>query len=163
MPNELIAALADQSEVDRDRVLFREGLDWVAQNPGSFIGLTARRLTYFWWFRPGAGKGQHVATTYPAAWVTWYKLAYGGLLGLAVCGVVLTRGMWMRLLPLYASLAGISVTYSFFFIHTRYRMVLEPVLLLFAGAAMVTIWRLGRDIQRRRVGGSMPGAGSPGS
>ena len=142
MPPELIRALADQNEVGRSRMLSGMAFDWIVRNPAQFIDLSISRMGYFWWFRPRAGVGQNTATTYSATWVIGYKLVYGVLLLLAVVGVMRTRRLWPRLLPLYAALIGVSATYSVFFIHTRYRMALEPTLMLFAAVGVCRV--LGR-------------------
>ena len=76
----------------------------------------------------------------PALWIWGYRLTYGAVRGLAALGAWLARGQWRRLLPVYLVLASLTAVYSVFFVHTRYRMVLEPFLLLLAGHALACMW-----------------------
>ncbi|MEW6756518.1 MAG: hypothetical protein AB1505_36940, partial [Candidatus Latescibacterota bacterium] len=70
-----------------------------------------------------------------------YRLSHGSVLVLAAAGAWLARHQWRRLLPLYLLFASLTAVYSVFFVHTRYRMVLEPFLLLLAGHALACGWQ----------------------
>ncbi len=132
MPAELKARVLAAGEAAGDRILYKEGMRWVTDNPAAFAALTAKRFVYFWWFRPGAGVGQGAHSTFPASWRFGYQIFYALLLVGAVIGLVLSRHWWPQLLPFYALFAGFTLVYSVFFVHTRYRMVLEPFLIVLA-------------------------------
>lgn len=146
MPEPLRQRLAVATEVEQERFLYAEGLAFARSHPGRFLHLTVRRLGWFWWFRPGAGEGQQPM---PLLWIWGYRLAYGAVLALATLGAWLARGRWRRLLPVYLVLASLTAVYSVFFVHTRYRMVLEPFLLLLAGQALARVWQRLSDRLRR--------------
>lgn len=136
MPDSLRAELARRSEPDQDRLLYAQGWRTVAADPGRFLTLCARRLGWFWWFRPRAGSGQLV---YPPWWTTGYRLVWGGVLAAAAVGAWAARTAWRPLLPLALAILSQTMVYTVFFVHTRYRMVLEPGLLLLAAVGVQAV------------------------
>ncbi len=153
MPPELQQRVAAVSEVEQSRLLYGEGIQWIRENPGRFLELTLRRLAFFVWFRPGAGTGQ---MDYPQLWQTGYKAVYGLLLLLAGWGAWWWGRHWRRLLPVYVLIGSVTAVYSVFFIHTRYRMILEVFLIVLAAPAALCAtrlvdgrWRLGMQTGAR--------------
>lgn len=145
MPAELQERLGGRGEVERDRMLYREGWSWIRREPVKFVRLCLQRATYFWWFRPQAGKGQHGQVA--VSWVIGYKVLYGVLLLLAVVGTALARKRWRDFLPFWALLTALTFVYALFFVHTRYRMVIEPLLIAFASYAVVEMVRRVRGVE----------------
>jgi len=137
IPEPMKQQLAAQSEVQQDQFLYREGLRFIHDEPGRFLTLTACRRFYFWWFRPGAGSGQ---SPYPPHWILAYQLVYGMVLVAAGVGVWASRASWRRLWSIYALFVSLTAVYSVFFVHTRYRMILEPFLLVLAAHGMAVPW-----------------------
>jgi tetratricopeptide (TPR) repeat protein len=64
-------------------------------------------------------------------------LNYGVVLPLAAAGIVLTRRRWRELSILYSLLATLCAGVVIFYVFARYRYPLVPILVLFAGAALV--------------------------
>ncbi|MEW6756326.1 MAG: hypothetical protein AB1505_35945, partial [Candidatus Latescibacterota bacterium] len=151
MPDSLRQRLAAAGELEQQRLFYAEAFGFAQQHPGRFVALSLRRLGWFWWFRPGAGEGQ---LTYPSPWVWGYHLCYGAVLALAPLGAWVARHQWRRLLPVCLLFASLTAVYSVFFVHTRYRMVLEPFLLLLAGHALACGWRRLGLRRSRRVNAS---------
>jgi 4-amino-4-deoxy-L-arabinose transferase-like glycosyltransferase len=129
MPLELKARLAGLSEVEQDRMLYKEGMGFILQEPATFLRLTLNRIGYFWWFRPLAGKGD---LTVPAVWSLGYYISYALLLAAGIGGVAISGRRWRDLFPFYALFLSLTSVYAIFFVHTRYRMILEPFLIVFA-------------------------------
>jgi hypothetical protein len=160
IPESLKQELEAQSEVQQDQFLYREGLRFIHDEPGRFLALTARRLLYFWWFRPGAGSGQ---SPYPPYWVLAYQLVYGAVLVAAGVGVWAARAAWRRLWPIYAFFVSLTAVCSVFFVHTRYRMILEPFLLVLAAHGLAVLWgRIRPYCVFRRCRPPIPGMSSSG-
>ena len=137
MPRELKEKLAGLSEGARDRALYQEGLRFIRQDPAGFFKLALKRIGYFWWFRPQAGSGD---LTYPALWSLGYYVLYGLLLVAGMAGLFASRLRWRDLLPFYALFLSLTLVYIVFFVHTRYRMILEPFLMVFAARWMLSLW-----------------------
>jgi tetratricopeptide (TPR) repeat protein len=74
-------------------------------------------------------------------------LHFGLLVPLAGAGLALTWRRRRRLWVLYAFLGGYAGSVALFYVFSRYRYPLVPLLLLFAAAALV---RLARALRRRR-------------
>lgn len=72
----------------------------------------------------------------PLSWL----LGFGIVLPLAVLGVWLTRSEWRRLWLLYAMTLALAAGVIAFYVMARYRYPLVPLLLLFAGAGLVTTY-----------------------
>ena len=84
-----------------------------------------------------ARRGQ---SPYPPHWVLAYQLVYGVVLAAAGVGVWASRSEWRRLWPIYALFISLTAAYSVFFVHTRYRMILEPFLLVLAAHGLAVLW-----------------------
>lgn len=74
-------------EISQDRVFRDEAIRYVADHPLAFIGRVAKKLVYFWWFPPYAGKRYHHLD------FSVYQVFYALVLALAVGGVALC---WRR-------------------------------------------------------------------
>ena len=69
-------------------------------------------------------------------------LDFGVVLPLAVLGVYLTRSRWRSLGILYALLAALELTLIAFYVVSRYRFPLAPILLLFAAVPLEALGRM---------------------
>jgi dolichyl-phosphate-mannose-protein mannosyltransferase/tetratricopeptide repeat protein len=63
-------------------------------------------------------------------------MSFGIVLPLAVLGAWITRRRWRSLALLYGAAAGLILSVVIFYVVSRYRFPMIPVLLLFAGAAL---------------------------
>lgn len=74
---------------------------------------------------------------------------FGVLVPLAVMGVFVTRQQWRRLWILYAMVLSLALSVTIFYVFARYRFPLVPLLVLFAGAGMVSLKTLYDKKDRR--------------
>lgn len=111
-------------EIARDRRWRAQGIDWIRTNPGRWLVLSGERLLRFLYvFRPD------------------YNAAFVFMLPLALMGMRL-RGAAPGYRYLSATLAiSVLVFCLLLYGSTRFRLPLEPLLLLFAAAAGVEGWR----------------------
>ena len=68
-------------------------------------------------------------------WVA--ALTTGPMLVMAVVGVAGTRWTWRRLMPLYVLIAYFTALHTLTIASLRYRLPIEPYLILFASAGVV--------------------------
>ena len=91
-----------------------------------------------------------------------FLLVLAALLAAGV-GVWAARAAWRRLWPIYALFVSLTAVYSVFFVHTRYRMILEPFLLVLAAHGMAVLWGWIRPYcEFRRCRPPIPGMSSSG-
>ena len=116
--------------------LFREtALAFIRGHPKEFVALLFRKWVSFWWFPATAG------VEYPMLWLRIYRVFYVALLAGALLGGLVAwrgghRGVRERLVLLAAMLASISVAQSLYYVDVRHRWGVEPLLGIFAAAAV---------------------------
>lgn len=115
--------------------LFKDSfLSFVRNNPSQFVGLTAKKFMYFWWFSPQSG------IRYPKNWLLIYKVFYSAIALFALIGMVRafssasSRKFAVLILALFLS---ISIAHSFYYTDGRHRWGIEPLMLVFASAGMI--------------------------
>lgn len=133
LPPEVRTRLASLDEVDLERALYRAGLAFIREHPDRWLDLLAAKLRGWWWLRENIGTG------YDPIWLRYYRILYGGVLALALPGLVLSLREWRRWMLLYLTLGYYTLAFVAYCVHTRYRWEIEPYLLVFAA---LTVARL---------------------
>ncbi|MGH7564393.1 MAG: glycosyltransferase family 39 protein [Gemmatimonadota bacterium] len=128
------------NEVEYNRFLRTKAVDWIRDNPGRFVQLTATRVARFWTtIKPPGGSLEMVAFG-----------AYLAVLFLAVIGL-LKSGFDRDVVLILILLLSLPVPYYFTLAaHVRYRFPIVPFLMLFAANGLLVGWRA---LQARRAGG----------
>jgi len=131
--------LRPMSEVEGDALLLRLATEWIREHPARFVALSFRRLKYYWWLDP----------TNPLATTALYALPWFVLFPLGLLGVVLSWRGWRRVLLLCFLLGSVTAPYLVTVVEPRYRMPLEPYVILFAAYAVCYRGKVsqGRDDQ----------------
>lgn len=132
LPSDTRARLATLDEMGQQDLFHAEARRFIAERPGAFVVRWAQKLFYFWWQTPQAGR------LYPASWFRLYQGFYLVILGLSLAGIAALRRQHETWLVLGVCLS-IAVLQAAFYVEGRHRLAIEPMLLLFAGAA---VWRL---------------------
>jgi 4-amino-4-deoxy-L-arabinose transferase-like glycosyltransferase len=70
-----------------------------------------------------------------------HRFYFGGLLFLALIGVLLTRKQWRDVSLLWLIQLSMTAAYVLFHPSTRYRVPTDPYLFMFSAAAVVLVWR----------------------
>lgn len=112
------------SEVERDRIWLRQGLDWIRSHPKAYLGLAAERFMRLWYFlRPDYN--------------FWFML----MLPFAVAGLWHLGGRReLRLIVIFLILS-VLVFSLVLYGAARFRLPLEPLLLILSAGTVVDGWR----------------------
>ena len=127
----------------------RRSLDYIQSNPANWLALLARKWFMVW----NAREVEDSDDFYIYRQWSWLLdlLAsvthFGMLAPLAAAGLWFTRDQWRRLWLLYAMILTLAASVAIFYVFGRYRYPLVPVLVLFAGAAVVELWRRYKERQ----------------
>ncbi len=121
---------------ERDRFYKKAFLEEVRARPLSFMKKTAWRFLKLWKILPYRGKEySHQWEVLAAVSV----LSYGWILPCALWGGILLFSRIKQLYPLYLFLASFTLIYSLSWSQIRYRLPLEPVLILFCAYALCLV------------------------
>lgn len=110
-------------EVRRDQRLRRAALEHVRTHPTQPLELVPRKLGAFL-----IGDFSHPNGRNPGVWVSGLLL-----LAAAVLGMLRSRGRGVEVWPVYAALGFYLLIVCVFFVLPRYRLTIDPLLMVFAG------------------------------
>ncbi len=147
---------------------FGQGMQFVREEPLSWLRLIGRKLVHFWnFFELPDNLDYEILQRFspllatlnvsfpPQGWPTlivpsgpsWAAVrihffsTFGTLAPLGLLGIFLTRRRWRRLVPLYVVLFGYMGTVLLFFNFARFRVPAVPILALFAAESLCAIGR----------------------
>jgi len=121
--------------IEADKQFKREAWDFILSNPKNYLNLMRMRLFHFWRLWPKiAPKRNKLAAKCTSAWI----LPFGLL------GIILSFKMyWRKTLILIFLFATFSFVHMMFFSNIRYRVPLDPLIIVFAS---YTVFRLGEKL-----------------
>lgn len=131
-----------------------EALGYIRSHPVAWLGLMTRKLALTFNAREAVDTESievYSEFSYVLRLLRWFN--FGIVLPLGVLGAWLTRKHWRRLAVLYAVAGGLAASVAFFYVMSRYRYPMAPVVLLFAAAALTAIPDLRREPARRWIPG----------
>jgi 4-amino-4-deoxy-L-arabinose transferase-like glycosyltransferase len=134
---ELNGQLHDQS-LASDRVLMPLAVRYIALHPLQTLVRSCRRLRLlFSAFSPTITTNEHTSVHYKAV----AALSFYPVLALAVLGMTLSLARFRDVALLYLLIASVAaMTALLLGTQTRYRLPVDPYLILFASAALVRLW-----------------------
>ena len=134
------------NEFALDRYYHRKGVEFIRDHPA--------RAAWLYWVKLGnlfALYPEPYARNFMSVWVRWSQ----GLASVMVfAGALLAFRRWRAepaLWPLAASIVTFSLVNAVYYSVLRYRMVIEPCLLLMAGLGWASVWEHGLWRRRMRV------------
>jgi tetratricopeptide (TPR) repeat protein len=116
-----------------------KALDEIREDPGVWLRLMVRKWLLVWNVSE-VGDSEDQYTYSDWSWLLRVLnrfLHFGILCPLAVLGICLTWGQRERLWVLYTMLLGYATSVTSFYVFSRYRFPLAPMLILFAAAGLV--------------------------
>jgi Flp pilus assembly protein TadD len=118
---------------------FARALEFIRAEPGKWLGLMLTKINLVLnAYESADAEDQYFYERFvPMLAGLGAVLHYGIVLPLAAAGVVLTWRRWSELSILYAVLATLYAGVVIFYVFARYRYPVVPILILFAGAALV--------------------------
>jgi len=124
---------------------------FIFENPGHFLGLTYRKLVYF--FSGFENSDQHDIYDFRqyssllSVLIFDYglKFPYGLFAPLALIGMALGLKQWKRLAPLYIFVLAYIPTVILFLVTARHRLTVIPIMLMFAAMAVYYFYEKFRD------------------
>jgi len=125
-------------EVERDRHYRERALAYIHAEPAQFVRNAGRKFVRFWNIFPN-----HESFQGAYRWIV--ALSYGPALALALLAAWLYRERWRRFMPMYALFAYFTLVHSITIASLRYRLPLEPFLVVFAAGAAAWLWSRERD------------------
>jgi len=131
--------LMRMNEVEGNRALRRLALDYVRAHPRETLQNVMGRAKHVFWFNEEFGKRSGYSSVLGKVTRPVYMVTWPILLVLALAGVVLTAGDWRRLVLYYGMIAAIAGVILLTFFQNRFRAPLEPILILFAAAALAKL------------------------
>lgn len=131
---ELIDPLPHLSETERDAVYWQQGIEWIRTHPTDFARLVPLKLYKFFSPLETANRGRFVTSIAPlllAAYALYYLLA--------TVGMIKTARLWKSWLLAYMLIAYPVLLAVVFYGATRFGLVVQPFLKLFAAEAVVVL------------------------
>ncbi|MDD5656715.1 MAG: glycosyltransferase family 39 protein, partial [Elusimicrobia bacterium] len=130
------AALGLRDPFAADAYFGAKARAWVAGHPGEFLILAARKAARFWrpWLYPPHAR--------LARWAA--GIFYGLFFGLVLIGLLRGAGRQPDWIFIYAWCLHLTLLHSVFASNLRYRLPLEPLAAILAGAGWTFLWRRSR-------------------
>lgn len=133
------------SEVEQDDILLREALSFIKNNPTKFLKLCLLKLYYYWWYPPDKLLSPEAATL-----GRFMKIPYGLLLLLSISGIYFAFSKIKDLSLVLLLCLSFSLIHAIFLTgHPRYRIPLEPYLILLASQAIS--YAVGNIVQNKEL------------
>lgn len=140
-PEAFRSAVESAGELGQNRIFKEAALAHIAADPAGFLLRSAKKFYYFWWFTPTYGMNHY--DWLPGSLKAGYRLVYLALLALSVLGawhaVSGSAGQRRFALDSLAVIAGICAIHSVYFVEGRHRLLIMPLLLIFAGKGLVDL------------------------
>lgn len=123
------------------RYWLQRSLHYIRSEPMDWLRLMARKWLLLWNIKEIEDSDDYYIYQQWSSllWLIGWGSHFGLLAPLAAIGLLLTAREWRKLWLLYAMLLALAVSVALFYLFGRYRFPLVPLLVLFAGAAVVEL------------------------
>ncbi len=139
------------SATEASRYWFRQSIFWIKSKPRDFTRLLWRKCRLFWgsYKLPDNMSWYFMELFSPLLRLS--PLDYGAIISMAVVGMIISIPRRSHLLILYLFIITYSASVIAFFVVSRYRIVILPVLMIFAAASIVRFIELIGSINPRNM------------
>lgn len=127
--------LYGKSEIEQNNIFWQESIRFIRNNPLRSFKLFIKKLYYFFWFAPTTG------SQYQPGWLNIYKIYYSVMVIFGILGLLTLKNLSASsrndavLIILF--ILVIAVAQSLFYVETRHRWAIEPLMLIFSAAGMI--------------------------
>jgi 4-amino-4-deoxy-L-arabinose transferase-like glycosyltransferase len=139
--------LQQLDNIDKDRYLQKLALSFIAENPGRSMALFFQKIQTL--YTPFTAVRPEHANIFNDMQRFLFLLIFYPTLVLGVIGAVHGLSNWRDHLALYFAVVSISVAYGVTTAAARFRIPIEPFLILYAAQGVVFAWGLIRTAQRQ--------------
>jgi 4-amino-4-deoxy-L-arabinose transferase-like glycosyltransferase len=122
----------------------REAVAFIVEQPGRWLALELRKLALFFNAREVWNIRAIAIERDFSAVLRLPLVRFGAVAPLGLLGIALSARRWRALFPLHAMLAVYLAAALVFFVLARYRAACVPILMVFAGHALVWLWDAAR-------------------
>lgn len=131
----------NMSEIENSRLLSSKGMNFIMENPLTFMKYVGRRFVNFWrpFPRTISGPGQSYSKIHQILSGVYTIPVFI----FALLGIFYSAENWRKLFLLYALVFYYSGTYILVRATIRYRMPIEPYLIMFAAYGILVFFRTG--------------------
>ena len=133
-PEELLAL-----EIEAAKTGYKKGIDFILQNPGQFFQLALKKFVLLW--RPPTYNFDFRDNFNETIFRIFWLINYLALLILALFGMWISiKNFWREWILFHLILFSVTGLHVIVFSDTRYRLPLMPLLIVFVGLTIDTIW-----------------------
>ncbi len=136
-----LSAIPD--EVQRQQAYFKTALDYIVANPGTFIRAAGLKFVRLWNVVPNAPEFRNALYSMISA------ASFGPILLLAAFCAFRQRRQWRLLAPLYLTIGYFTCVYMVTIASLRYRLPIEPLLIMLAAEPLAAGYQLLRQSRAR--------------
>ena len=123
-------ALRKEGELRASDTLKREAMEWIKANPSTFLELAVKKAAFFWTPPIHQGKKQSSGAE-PVVRILW-AIQFFVLVAGAVGGLVFASLRNRNMMVLWLAIASYTAVHMLFYVTSRYREAIMPVLCLLA-------------------------------
>ncbi|MCK4401086.1 glycosyltransferase family 39 protein [bacterium] len=131
------------SEVDRDRLYYKMGFDYIKKNPSKFIQLAFNKFLRFWRIYPHQRdeikKGVIVDLRIDLKYVIIGGISFGVILPFFIFGLIVSMFMWRKVLLFHLLIVYYTLIHMMFFAVTRSRAVIMPFIIIIASYGVLVL------------------------
>ena len=139
MAEEIKKQMDGLSDKEKNSILEREALNFIKNSPFQFLKLYTKKFINFWRFYPKT-ISQNKFTSQKNTIIS--LMFYGLVIPLAFIGMAASLKQWRNIFILYAAIFSFAIGYSFFGTTIRYRLPVEPYIIIFTAIGGLTIYNL---------------------
>ncbi|MBL4656319.1 MAG: hypothetical protein JKY33_10905 [Bacteroidia bacterium] len=126
---------------EQNTYFMKKWMKTVTKRPIHVIKMYFVKLKNFWWFRSQIGNEHSEALK---KWIPLYKTGYGFVLLLCAFACLKNR---KKILPLLTIPVALSLVQALFYVETRHRLIIEPMLLFLAIIGCWHLWEMWKPVQ----------------
>ena len=130
-------------EIDRYKAFRSHAVAYIIRDPADFVRRAIIKLRVFWNIMPNA----------PGFQKPLYKVmgaaSFGPVLALAILGLFQRRRQFFELLPFYLTIGYFTLIYTITMASIRYRLPIEPLLIVLAAGALAVMIRAAQGYRNR--------------